>query len=138
MYKKITMALAIAAILTTYIEALTLSNQAFAQPGQTRLLPGQDGSSGDSYDGGVGGGGAKRDWNFDRFPPESGGDNSCPHATEHTSEYCNGYAKGYTYEWNTLYQGQQTPTGRSPDTREFLCYIPQIKNLLPLHVIWSL
>jgi hypothetical protein len=48
--------LTIAAILTA--SALTLSNQAFAQPGQTRLLPGQDGSSGDSYDGGVGGGGA--------------------------------------------------------------------------------
>jgi hypothetical protein len=31
MYKKITMALAIAAILTAYIAALVLSNQAFAQ-----------------------------------------------------------------------------------------------------------
>ena len=53
---------------------------------------------------------AQRDWNLNR-----GEDNSCPHATEHTPEYCNGYAKGYTYEWNTLYQGQQTPTGPSLD-----------------------
>jgi Flp pilus assembly protein TadD len=73
---------------------------------------------------------AHRDWNLHRFPPQSGGDSSCPHATEHTPEYCNGYAKGYTYQWNTLIsttqsqppsiqtqtQNTTTPTGPSLDT----------------------
>jgi hypothetical protein len=43
---------------------------------------------------------AQTDWNYDRFPPESGGDNSCPHATEHTPENCSGYQIGYTASWN--------------------------------------
>jgi S1-C subfamily serine protease len=44
-----------------------------------------------------------------RFPPGSGGDNSCPHATEHTPEYCNGYQIGYTTSWNRLNQGPSSP-----------------------------
>jgi hypothetical protein len=43
---------------------------------------------------------AQRDWNLDRFPPSSGGDNSCPRANTHTPEYCNGYQIGYTDSWN--------------------------------------
>jgi hypothetical protein len=38
------MTLAIATILTAYISALTLSNQAFAQPGQISTISGQAGS----------------------------------------------------------------------------------------------
>jgi hypothetical protein len=67
---------------------------------------------------------AQTDWNLNR-----GEDNSCPHATEQTPEYSNGYAKGYTYEWNTLYQGQQTPTGPSLDTRVIK---PPVCNILQM------
>jgi hypothetical protein len=54
---------------------------------------------------------AHRDWNLHRFPPESGRDNSCPHAKKHTPEYCNGYQIGYTTYWNArLNQGPNPPT----------------------------
>ena len=43
---------------------------------------------------------AQRDWNLDRFPPLSEGDNSCPRANTHTPEYCSGYQIGYTDSWN--------------------------------------
>ena len=49
---------------------------------------------------------AQRDLNLHRFPPGSGGDNSCPQAKKHTPEYCNGYEIGYTASWNArLNQG---------------------------------
>jgi hypothetical protein len=57
---------------------------------------------------------AQTDWNLHRFPPDSGGDNSCPHVTEHTPGYCNGYAKGYTYEWNTLISTTQSQSQSQP------------------------
>ncbi len=54
---------------------------------------------------------AQRDWNLQRFPPESGGDNSCPYATEHTLEYCNGYQTGYTTSWNALLNQEPSSSG---------------------------
>ncbi|MGC1927822.1 MAG: tetratricopeptide repeat protein, partial [Candidatus Nitrosopolaris sp.] len=58
---------------------------------------------------------AQTDWNSGQYTKiPNGGNPEC--FVEHTQAYCNGYAEGYAYEWNTLYQGQQTPTGPSLDT----------------------
>lgn len=58
---------------------------------------------------------AQRDWNLHRFPPGSGGDNSCPRANGHTFEYCNGYQVGYTASWNNLAkQSSQNPPSNPP------------------------
>jgi hypothetical protein len=62
---------------------------------------------------------AQRDWNLHRFPPQSGGDNSCPHATEHTPEYCNGYEIGYTASWNvSLNQGNTAEGSENASTAQ--------------------
>jgi hypothetical protein len=66
---------------------------------------------------------AQRDWNLHRFPPESGGNNSCPHMTEHTPEYCNGYQIGYTASWNArLNQGHNPSTNYTSPSVKFLKY----------------
>jgi hypothetical protein len=67
---------------------------------------------------------AQRDWNLHRFPPGSGGDNSCPHAKEHTLKYCNGYQIGYTTSRNArLNQGPNLSTNYTSPTRtKFLKY----------------
>ena len=56
---------------------------------------------------------AQRDWNLHKFPPGSGGDDSCPPNHHYSLEYCNGYSEGYAYEWNTLF-GQQPQTQPQP------------------------
>jgi hypothetical protein len=58
---------------------------------------------------------AQTDWNSGQYTKiQNGGNPEC--FVGHTQAYCNGYINGYTYEWNTLYQWQQTPTGTSLDT----------------------
>ena len=42
----------------------------------------------------------------------NGGNSDC--FIGHTQAYCNGYIKGYTYEWNVLYQWQQSQTTLAP------------------------
>jgi tetratricopeptide (TPR) repeat protein len=58
---------------------------------------------------------AQTDWNSGQYTKiPNGGNPYC--FVGHTQAYCNGYTKGYTYEWNTLYQWQQTSAGTSLDT----------------------
>jgi hypothetical protein len=55
---------------------------------------------------------AQTDWNSGQYTKiPNGGNPDC--FVAHTQAYCNGYADGYTYEWNILYQWQQTPTAPS-------------------------
>jgi hypothetical protein len=62
---------------------------------------------------------AQRDWNLHRFPPGSGGDNSCPQAKKHTPEYCNGYEIGYTASWNArLNRGNNAIGGENASTAQ--------------------
>jgi hypothetical protein len=70
---------------------------------------------------------AQRDWNLHRIPPESGGDNSCPHATEHTPEFCNGYLIGYTASWNArLNSSTSTSNSTIPPPSNATSMPPQI------------
>jgi hypothetical protein len=65
---------------------------------------------------------AQTDWNSGQYTKiPNGGNPDC--FIGHTQAYCNGYTKGYTYEWNTLYQWQQsqTTTGSSLGSQQQFC-----------------
>src|SRR5215469_10649761 len=64
---------------------------------------------------------AQTDWNSGQYTEiPNGGNSDC--FIGHTQAYCNGYTEGYTYEWNTLYQWQQTPTGPSLGVQQFCSF----------------
>jgi hypothetical protein len=52
---------------------------------------------------------AQTDWDSGQYTKiPNGGNPDC--FVGHTQAYCNGYTEGYSYEWNTLYQWQQSQT----------------------------
>ena len=56
---------------------------------------------------------SQTDWNSGQYAKiQNGGNPDC--FVGHAETYCNGYTEGYTYEWNTLYQWQQSQTTIAP------------------------
>jgi hypothetical protein len=57
---------------------------------------------------------AQTDWDSGQYTKiPNGGNPDCFEG--HTEAYCNGYTEGYTYEWNALYQWQQSQIPTGPD-----------------------